>query len=146
MNQSNEYDIVIVGGGPGGYVAAIRAAQLGAKVALVEKERVGGVCLNRGCIPTKALIESLHVLSVARRGAEFGVSCPDVNPDFPRMMKRKEEIVGRLRKGVQGLLKKNKVDVIAGRGKLTDANTMQVTAGPKSQKVNAHNIILAKVN
>ena len=138
-----DYDLLILGGGPGGYVAAIRGAQLGAKVALVEERELGGTCLNRGCIPTKALVESQHVLSLARRGAEFGVVCGDVSPDFGRMMARKDEVVGLLRKGVAGLLKRNKVEVIAGRGKLIDRTTIEVTTGGDTVKVSAEKIILA---
>ena len=100
------YDILVLGGGPGGYVAAIRAAQLGAHTALIEERELGGTCLNRGCIPTKALVESARAFSTARRGAEFGVACSDVRPDYARMSQRKDEVCTRLRKGVESLLKK----------------------------------------
>ena len=137
-----DYDLLILGGGPGGYVAAIRAAQLGAKVALIEDRELGGTCLNRGCIPTKALIESVHVLSLAQRGAEFGVSCSAVAADYARMSQRKDEICDRLRKGIAGLLKKNKVEVITGRGRLADSHTIEV-AGAETIRVTGENIILA---
>jgi dihydrolipoamide dehydrogenase len=137
------YDILILGGGPGGYVAAIRAAQLGARTALIEERELGGTCLNRGCIPTKALVESARAFSTARRGAEFGVVCSDVRPDYARMSQRKDEVCTRLRKGVEALLKKSKVDVIAGRGKLADRHTIEVTSGTDVRKVTAHNLVLA---
>jgi dihydrolipoamide dehydrogenase len=136
------YDILILGGGPGGYVAAIRAAQLGAHTALVEERELGGTCLNRGCIPTKALVESARAFSTARRGAEFGVACSDVRPDYARMGRRKDEVCARLRKGVESLLKKSRVEVIAGRGRLADRHTIEVT-GAEARKVSAHNLILA---
>ncbi len=138
-----DYDVLVLGGGPGGYVAAIRAAQLGGKIGLIEERELGGTCLNRGCIPTKALIESVHALSMAQRGAEFGFTCGDVKPDFPRMWQRKDEVVRRLRKGLRGLLKKNKVDVIPGRGRLTDARSMEVSDGTKTSKVTGRNLIVA---
>jgi len=138
-----DFDILVLGGGPGGYVAAIRASQVGAKACLVEERELGGTCLNRGCIPTKALVESARALFIARHGAEFGVSCSDARPDYARMAARKDEICARLRKGVEFLLKKNKVEVIPGRGKLTDAHTVEVTAGGQTRKVSAHHLILA---
>ena len=138
-----DYEVLVLGGGPGGYVAAIRSAQLGAKTALIEERELGGTCLNRGCIPTKALVESLHVLSLARRGDEFGVACGDAAPDFGRMMARKDDVVGLLRKGVAGLLKRNKVDVISGRGKLIDRTTIEVAAEDQPVKVSAEKIIIA---
>lgn len=137
-----DYDIVVLGGGPGGYVAAIRAAQLGAKVALVEARELGGTCLNRGCIPTKALVESAHVFNLAKHGEEYGVKCAGVELDYARMVKRKDEVIERLRKGIQFLMKKNQIDVIQGRGKLLDANTLEVSA-PASKKVTARKFILA---
>lgn len=138
-----DYDVLVLGGGPGGYVAAIRAAQLGAKVAVVEARELGGTCLNRGCIPTKALVESTRVLALARHGAEFGVSCSNVAPDWTRMTQRKDEVVDRLRKGIAGLLKKNKIDHLAGRGKLLDRHTMEVQSGAEKRQVTAQNIIIA---
>lgn len=138
-----DYDLIVLGSGPGGYVAAIRAAQLGAGTALVEERELGGTCLNRGCIPTKALVESVHVLSIVRRSAEYGVSCSQVKAEYARMAERKDAIVARLRKGVAGLLKKNKVKVIAGRGKLADRNTMAVATGSETVSVTADKIIIA---
>lgn len=153
------YDVLVLGGGPGGYVAAIRAAQLGARTALVEERELGGTCLNRGCIPTKALVESARAFSIARRGAEFGVACSDVRPDYARMSQRKDEVCSRLRKGVQSLLEKNKVELIAGRGRLADRHTIEVASagasdraqgcpgetrtGGEPRKVSAQHLILA---
>ncbi len=114
MAQSQRYDVVIIGGGPGGYVAAIRAAQLGAQVALVEKDRVGGTCLNRGCIPTKALVRSVEVLQLVEEAPAFGVIVEEPAFDFARIMIRKDEIVARLVGGVEALLKTYKVEVVSG--------------------------------
>ena len=138
-----DYDIIVIGSGPGGYVAAIRASQLGGNVALVEERELGGTCLNRGCIPTKALLESVHVLKLAQRGEEFGVTLGDPAPDYPRMAARKDEIVARLRGGIGMLLKKNKVTVLTGRGKLLDKHTVAVTADGESTTITATSIILA---
>ena len=138
-----DYDLLILGGGPGGYVAAIRAAQLGANVGLIEERELGGTCLNRGCIPTKALIESTHVFSLAQRGAEFGVVCSDVAPNYARMAQRKDEVCDRLRKGIGALLKKNKITVMPGRGNLADRNTIEVTQNGETTRVTGENIIVA---
>ncbi len=137
-----DYDILVLGGGPGGYVAAIRAAQLGAKVGLVEARELGGTCLNRGCIPTKALVESAHVFTLAKHGAEFGVKCAGVELDYARMAQRKDEVIERLRKGIQFLMKKHKIEVISGRGRLRDATTLEVGA-PASKTLTARKFILA---
>ena len=137
------YDILVVGGGPGGYVAAIRAAQLGARTALIEERELGGTCLNRGCIPTKALVESARAYSTARRGAEFGIVCSDLRPDYARMSQRKDEVCARLRKGVQSLLERSKVEIIVGRGKLADRHTVEVSSAGEPRKVSAHHLILA---
>ena len=138
-----DYDVLVIGAGPGGYVAAIRAAQLGGKTAVIEERELGGTCLNRGCIPTKALIESIHVLKLALRGEEFGVNLGEVTPNYARMAQRKDEVVEKLRKGIAMLLKKNKVAVIAGRAKLTDKNTVAVTKDSETTSVTATNIIIA---
>jgi dihydrolipoamide dehydrogenase len=113
-----ECDVAVLGGGPGGYVAAIRAAQLGQSVCLVEKEQLGGTCLNRGCIPTKSLIAGMEAYSLAQRLGEFGVEAKDVSADFGKMIARKNKIVSRLRAGVSFLLKRGKVKVVKGTGVL----------------------------
>jgi dihydrolipoamide dehydrogenase len=122
------FDIVIVGGGPGGYVAAIKAGQLGYKVAIIEKDNVGGVCLNWGCIPTKTLLKSAKVFEQFKHAKEYGI---DVKPDafsanFPEMIKRKDSVVRRLTGGVASLLKKNGVTLFKGYGEVTSATTVQV--------------------
>ena len=112
--MSDTYDVAILGAGPSGYVAALQAAQLGARVALVEKDRVGGTCLNVGCIPTKALTTSTELLLKARRAHEFGVSIPSAVPDLPSLMAYKQAAVDRLVGGVEQLLKKRRVTLVRG--------------------------------
>jgi dihydrolipoamide dehydrogenase len=122
-----EYDIVIIGGGPGGYVAAIRAAQLGARVALVEKDRIGGTCLNYGCIPTKALVSSLEAYLLAKQAARYGVNIGGrVDVDFPQMMARKDEVVNTLVTSVIELVKGHKVDIYEGLGTILQPGLVQV--------------------
>ncbi len=125
------FDLVIVGGGPGGYVAAIRAAQLGLRTAVVEKERPGGVCLNWGCIPTKAMLRSAEVLETLAHAADFGVLADNVRVDYSTVVKRRDRIVKGLTDGVAGLLKANGVSVFAGHGRFTGPTTVEVRAvGP----------------
>ncbi len=107
--------VIIVGAGPAGYVAAIRAAQLGAEVSLIEAAQVGGTCLNRGCIPTKSLLASTETLSLIRGAKKLGIEVEGIKPDFTRMMERKNGIVSQLRKGVEYLLKANKVKLVRGK-------------------------------
>lgn len=122
-----KYDLVVLGGGFGGYPAAIRAAQLGKRVALVEEAQMGGTCLHWGCIPTKALLQSSDLLAKVRdRGAEFGVKTSAVDVDMPVIIKRKNAIVDRLTKGVEGLMRKNKVELLRGHARLRDAHTLEV--------------------
>jgi dihydrolipoamide dehydrogenase len=126
---ASDFDVVILGGGMGGYPAAIRASQLGLKVALVESDKLGGTCLHIGCIPTKALLESSELYHrISARGAEFGVNADKVVYDYPRIATRRDAVVNQLYKGVQFLMKKNKIEVIAGAGKLRDRNTIDVGA------------------
>lgn len=120
------HDIAILGSGPGGYVAAIRAAQYGATVALIEKADLGGTCLNWGCIPSKALLESVHLLKLMRRAEAFGLVCEDPAFDLEALYERKDTIVDRLRKGVASLMKKHKIDVIRGHGRLTGPTAIEV--------------------
>lgn len=135
------YDIVVIGAGPGGYVAAIKAGQLGAKVAIVEKNKVGGVCLNIGCIPTKALIKSARVYQEILNANEFGVDLDKstVKVNLKQVVKRKDDIVNKLTSGVSMLLKKNKVDVYNGEAKVKDSNTIEVNG----EVLNTKNIIIA---
>ncbi|WP_432097360.1 dihydrolipoyl dehydrogenase [Streptomyces sp. bgisy100] len=124
MNQ--HFDVLVIGGGPGGYVAAIRAAQLGRKVALVDKERPGGVCLNWGCIPTKAMLRSAEVLETVRGAGEFGVLADDVRLDYSTVLQRKDRIVRTLTDGIARLLKANDVTVVSGHARFLDAHTVAV--------------------
>jgi dihydrolipoyl dehydrogenase len=133
-------DIVILGGGMGGYPAAIRAAQLGLKVTLVEADKLGGTCLHVGCIPTKALLESSELYHrVSARGKEFGVDADKVTFDYARIAARRDAVVSQLYKGVQYLMKKNKIEVVAGSGRLRDHNTVEVGA----KQLKAKNLIVA---
>lgn len=139
-----KYDIVVIGAGPGGYVAAIRAAQLGMRVAVVERENLGGVCLNWGCIPTKALLQSAHAFTAAQRAGEFGVIVGDPMVNTERVVERSREVAATMSRGVQFLLNKNKVEVIMGSGRLKGAGSVEVTDGEgKVQTVEAKHIIIA---
>jgi dihydrolipoamide dehydrogenase len=139
-----QYDVIVLGAGPGGYVAAIRAAQLGLKTAIVERQYWGGVCLNIGCIPTKALLHTADLLEEARDGKRFGVVIPQVELDFDAVMKYKDQVVKQMTGGVSFLMKKNKIDTHTGTGKLLDRNTLQVTgADGKQTNLTAKNIIVA---
>jgi len=139
------YDLIVIGGGPGGYVAAIRASQLGMTVAVVENENVGGICLNWGCIPTKALLKSASVFEYASHAAEYGVSLEgQPKADFEKMVARSREVASGMSKGVQFLLKKNKVETINGFGKLKDNHTVEVaSADGNKASYTAKHIILA---
>ena len=130
-------DLIVLGGGMGGYPAAIRAAQLGMKVTLVEQAKLGGTCLHVGCIPTKALLESSELYhKVHARGAEFGVNATGVAYDYTRIAERRAAVVNQLYKGVQFLMKKNQIEVVEGRGRLRDRNTVEVGARQlKSQQI-----------
>ena len=121
-----KYNLIIIGSGPGGYVAAIRAAQLGMKVGVVEKESLGGVCLNWGCIPTKALLKSAQVFDYVKRAADYGIKIKDSAVDFVGMIKRSRNIAEGMSKGIQFLFKKNKIDVIYGVGKMRSNKTVEV--------------------
>jgi dihydrolipoamide dehydrogenase len=144
-----EYDIVIIGGGPGGYVAAIRAAQLGARVALVEKERIGGTCLNHGCIPTKTLVRSVETYLLAKQAARYGVNIGGrIDVNFPRMMARKDEVVDTLVTSVIELVKGHKVDIYEGLGTILQPGLVQVKmddGGSESdiQQLAAKSIVIA---
>ena len=121
------YDVLILGGGPGGYVAAIKAAQNGLKTALIEKEVVGGVCLNHGCIPTKALLKSAKVYKQFKHASDYGITLKgEVNYDWTGMLKRKDKVVKQLTGGVAGLLKKNGVEVFNGYGEVLSPSKVKV--------------------
>jgi dihydrolipoamide dehydrogenase len=139
-----DYDLIVIGSGPGGYVAAIRASQLGLKTAIVEKESLGGVCLNWGCIPTKALIKSAQVFEYIHHASDYGIHVGESSADFEAVVKRSRNIAEGMSKGVQFLMKKNKIDVINGFGKIKKEGKVEVTAADGSIKdYSAKNILLA---
>jgi len=138
------YDVIVIGSGPGGYPAAIRASQLGLKVAIIEKESLGGVCLNWGCIPTKALIKSAQVYEYVKHSANYGITTTGVNHDFGAVIKRSRGVADKMSKGVQFLMKKNKIDVVMGFGKIKAKGQVEVTAADGSKKiVEGKHIIIA---
>ena len=120
------YDIIVVGSGPGGYVTAIRASQLGFKTAVVEKESLGGVCLNWGCIPTKALLKSAQVFEYLNHAEDYGLSAKNIGRDFSKVVKRSRNVASGMSKGVNFLMKKNKIDILKGYGKLKKDKTVSV--------------------
>ena len=140
-----KYDLLVIGSGPGGYVAAIRASQLGLKTGIIEKDELGGVCLNWGCIPTKSLLKSAQVYEYFKHGKDYGISrTGTIKPEFSKMIERSRKIAESMSKGVQFLLKKNKIDHIPGYGKLINNKTVEVTdKDGKKVKISADNIILA---
>ena len=137
----SKYDVVIIGSGPGGYVAAIRAGQLGLRTAIIEREAVGGVCLNWGCIPSKSLLKNAEVLSLLRNAQNFGITFDNLQYDLGKAMSRSRQVSERLVNGVQFLLKKNKVDLIRGEGHIADAG--KVIVQPDGQQLETKNIIIA---
>jgi dihydrolipoamide dehydrogenase len=138
------YDILVLGSGPGGYPAAIRASQLGFKVAIIEKESLGGVCLNWGCIPTKALLKSAQVYDYMKHSADYGIKSSGVEHDFSAVVKRSRGVADKMSKGVQFLMKKNKIDVLMGYGKIAGKGKIEVTSEDgKKQMVEGKYIIIA---
>ena len=140
---SNLFDLIVLGAGPGGYVAAIRASQLGLNVAVVEREHLGGICLNWGCIPTKAMLRSAEVYHLAARAKEFGLSAEKISFDLNKIVERSRKISGQLNQGVGHLLKKNKVTVFSGEAKLLDRSNVSINSDGKYEKITAKNIVLA---
>jgi len=139
-----QYDIIVIGSGPGGYVTAIRASQLGFKTAVVEKENLGGVCLNWGCIPTKALLKSAQVFEYLNHAKEYGISADNVKADFNAVIKRSRDVADGMSKGVQFLMKKNKIDVIMGTAKVKPGKKVTVTAADgKTTDYQGNHIIIA---
>ena len=140
---SNLFDLIVLGAGPGGYVAAIRASQLGLNVAVVEREHLGGICLNWGCIPTKAMLRSAEVYHLAERAKEFGLSAEKISFDLNKIVERSRKISGQLNQGVGHLLKKNKVTVLSGEAKLLDRSNVSIISDGKYEKITGKNIVLA---
>src|SRR6187551_3917159 len=139
-----QYDLIVIGSGPGGYVAAIRASQLGLKVGVVEKAELGGICLNWGCIPTKALLKSANVYEYIKHAKDYGIDVKDASADFGGIVKRSRDVAAGMSKGVQFLFKKNKIDQIVGFGKLKKGGKVEVTdAAGKKTDYEAKHIILA---
>lgn len=136
IKMSNTYDLVILGGGTGGYVAAIRASQLGLKTAIVEKSKLGGTCLHKGCIPSKALLRSAEVFSTIKQADQYGVITDEPKLDFLKVQSRKQQIVNQLHKGVQHLIKKGKIDVFNGKGRILGPSIFSPTPGTISVEMN----------
>src|SRR3954471_3012121 len=142
--MSAKYDLIVIGSGPGGYVAAIRASQLGMKVAIVERSELGGICLNWGCIPTKALLKSAQVFEYLKHAADYGIKVNGGEADFPAVVKRSRDVADGMSKGVQFLMKKNKIEVIKGFGKIKAGKKVEVKSEDgKTTLYEAKNIILA---
>ena len=141
--MSDQYDVIVLGSGPGGYVAAIRAAQLGLKTAIVERELLGGICLNWGCIPTKALLRSAEVFHQMKHAKDYGLAAENISADLEAIVKRSRGVAAQLNKGVTGLMKKNKIDVHMGTGKITGAGKLAVEADGKTAELSAKHIIVA---
>jgi dihydrolipoamide dehydrogenase len=138
------YDVIVIGSGPGGYVAAIRASQLGLKTAIVERESLGGICLNWGCIPTKALLKSAQVFEYIKHAADYGITIKESSHDFGAVVKRSRGVAEGMSKGIAFLMKKNKIDVIMGTGKLISASKVEVADSANAKKTyDAKHIILA---
>jgi dihydrolipoamide dehydrogenase len=139
----NAYDVIIIGSGPAGYVTAIRASQLGLKTAIVEKESLGGVCLNWGCIPTKALLKSAQVFEYLKHAGDYGLSVKEYDKDFDAVVNRSRDIAAGMSKGVKFLMMKNKIDILNGHGKILAGKKISVTLDDKTEEYSAKNIIIA---
>lgn len=141
---SEQKDLIVLGSGPGGYVAAIRAAQLGRNVSIVERDALGGICLNWGCIPSKSLLRAAQLYTDMQHAADFGFTTEGIRVDFPRVMERSREVAGKLSNGVSYLMKKNKVEVIKGTGSLDSGNRLHVRdAAGKTTTYSFKDIIIA---
>ena len=139
-----KYDVIVIGGGPGGYVAAIRSSQLGMKTAIVESNNLGGICLNWGCIPTKTLLHNAHILDIIQASSKYGIEIVDYKVDWKKMIKRSRDVSKRLSKGIEYLIKKNKIDYIPAYGKLLDKNIIEVLDSENNKsKIKSDKIIIA---
>lgn len=141
--MSSKFDLITIGSGPGGYVAAIRASQLGLKTAVIEREELGGTCLNWGCIPTKSLLASAHLLEEVKRSKDFGIQTGEVKPDFGEMINQSRKVASDMKKGIEFLFKKNKIEHIKGYGSLKKPGLVEIQTTDKSMDVAADHIILA---
>ncbi len=141
--MKESYDLIVLGSGPGGYVTAIRGSQLGLKTAIIEKESLGGVCLNWGCIPTKALLKSAQVFEYLKKADQYGLSANKIDKDFSSVVKRSRSVADGMSKGVNFLMKKNKIDVINGFGKILPEKKVSVEDEGKEKIYSATNIIIA---
>lgn len=142
--MTDKYDIAVIGGGPGGYIAAIRAAQLGFNTVVIEKAALGGICLNWGCIPTKALLRSAEIYNIINHAEEFGVECKEIKINFKKIIGRSREVAKKLSDGIKHLMKKNNITVIAGHAKLAGKMQIQLTKPNKEiELINSKNIIIA---
>ena len=138
-----KFDIAVLGGGPGGYVAAIRGAQLGKKVCIIEKEKLGGICLNWGCIPTKALLKNAELLNQIKSAELYGINVGEISVDFKKNIQRSRDVADGLSKGIEFLMKKNKISHIHGTGKIVSENSLEVTNDLGKEVIEAENIIIA---
>jgi dihydrolipoamide dehydrogenase len=139
-----QYDVTVIGGGPGGYTAAIRAAQLGMRVGLIEQEKLGGICLNWGCIPSKALLKSAELYNSFKKSHEFGITHTGLAYDFSKIIARSRGVADRVSKGVEYLMRKNKIDVVSGTAKLTGRTSIEVTKENKvTDSIKTKNIVIA---
>ncbi|MGE5431277.1 MAG: dihydrolipoyl dehydrogenase [Syntrophomonadaceae bacterium] len=143
--MAKKYDVAVLGGGPGGYVAAIRASQLGLKTVVIDKDNLGGICLNWGCIPTKALLKNADVLDKIKHAADFGIKIDGYSFDFSKVIKRSRDIADRISKNVEFLMKKNKIDRLRGFGRLTGSSSLEVSIenGKSTEHIEADKIIIA---
>ena len=144
-NNTTSFDLIVIGSGPGGYTAAIRAAQLKMKVAIVERDKLGGICLNWGCIPTKALLKNAEIYNTIRRSEDWGIACDNVRFDFSRVIKKSRNAADRLNKGVEFLMKKNGIATYFGTAQLTSAGVVEVRDKEKNlmETLSTSRILLA---